>query len=220
MPAPELNFSAEEILTTTRSVRKRLDTSRPVERSVIEKCMRIALQAPNGSNRNTWRWIIVDDPALVARIGELYELSFSDYEQVLAQEMGDNYVESSNTRTEKLNQSVLHLKAAMGKMPALLIPLMPGRPDGLHHFRQATMWGSIVQAVWSFFLALRMEGLGSAWTTVGLYREREIAELLDVPFDEYSQVGLFPIAYTLGADFKKGWRAPLEEVMSYNRFES
>jgi nitroreductase len=103
-------------------------------------------------------------------------------------------------------------------MPAILIPLMPGRPDGKSVVEQAAMWGSIVQAVWSFFLALRSRGLGSCWATVTTRREREIAKLLGIPYDRYTQVGMFPVAYTIGTDFKPAWRKPVAEVLSYNRF--
>jgi nitroreductase len=104
-------------------------------------------------------------------------------------------------------------------MPAILIPLMPGRPDGTDVVTQASMWGSIVQAVWSFMLALRARGLGSIWATVTTRREKEIAQLLGIPYEEYTQIGMFPIAYTIGTDFKRAWRKPVSEVLSYNRFE-
>jgi nitroreductase len=100
----------------------------------------------------------------------------------------------------------------------MLIPLMRGRPDGKAVPEQAPMWGSIVQAVWSFFLALRSRGLGSVWATVSLRRENEIAEILGIPVDQYTQVGLFPIAYTIGTDFRKAWRKPVSEVLTYNQF--
>jgi len=105
-----------------------------------------------------------------------------------------------------------------GKVPAMLIPLMPGRPEGKSVPEQGAMWGSIIQATWSFFLALRERGLGSVWMSAGIRREREVAELLGIPFDEYTQIGWFPIAYTIGTDFKKAWRKPVSEVRSFNKF--
>jgi nitroreductase len=105
------------------------------------------------------------------------------------------------------------------RVPAILIPLMQGRPEGKSVIVQANMWGSILQAVWSFFLALRERGLGSAWVTMPLVREKEIAEMLQIPFDKYTQVGFFPIAYTQGTDFRRAWRKPVSEVLSYNGFE-
>jgi nitroreductase len=175
----KLGLSADELLTTTRAVRRRLDVTRPVPREVLEECLEIALQAPNGSNRNTWRWVIIDDPQMIAKLADEY-------------------------------------KAAMGLLNDG--SLMPGRPDGTDVVMQASMWGSIIQAVWSFMLALRERGLGSIWATVTSRREREIAELLGIPFEEYTQVGFFPIAYTEGTQFKKAWRKPVSEVLSYNTF--
>jgi nitroreductase len=212
----KLGLSLDEALTTTRAVRKRLDVTRPVPRAVLEECLELALQAPNGANRNEWRWIIVDDPALVAKLAEEYRAAMG----VLwdGQRRGDPSVTAGVPHEDKLMESAFSLAEKLDKVPAILIPLMPGRPDGKSLPEQAPMWGSIVQAVWSFFLALRERGLGSVWTTVASRREKEIAELLGVPFDEYTQVGLFPIAYTIGTDFKKAWRKPVSEVLSYNRF--
>jgi nitroreductase len=103
-------------------------------------------------------------------------------------------------------------------MPAFLLPLMPGTVEGRSAVEQAAMWGSIVQAGWSFMLALRERGLGSLWATVSTRRTREIFEILGVPQDAYTLVGTFPIAYTLGTDFRPGPRAPLGDVLSYNGF--
>ncbi|MFC3172821.1 nitroreductase family protein [Novosphingobium bradum] len=210
---PKLGLTADQLLSTTRSVRKRLDISRPVERAVIEECLNLALQAPNGGNRNLWRWIVVDDPAKVAAIGAQYKAMFDQPLSARSEPIPDNV-----ERFDLVHDSVRALVEKIDHMPALLIPLMPGRAEGKTPMQQAVMWGSIVQAVWSFFLALRERGLGSAWTTVSLGREREIAEILGIPFESYTQVGLFPIAYTQGTDFKPAWREPLAEVLDYNGF--
>ena len=105
------------------------------------------------------------------------------------------------------------------RCPALLVPLFRGRTERAGVFLQASLWGSILQPTWSFFLALRARGLGSAWTTGHLFREKQMAELLGVPIDLYTQVGLFPIAYTLGTDFKPAYRKPVSEVVGWNQFE-
>jgi nitroreductase len=208
----KLNLSVDEVLTTTRTVRKRLDLSRPVPRAIIEECLELALQAPNGSNLNVWRWIIVDDRATIAAIAGLYKAGLEVYAK-------DHYRANSGVPDEaKLMDSAMTLLRVMDRVPSMLVPLMPGRVEGKNASDQAVMWGSIVQAVWSFCLALRERGLGSAWTTVTLEREKEMAELLGIPFEQYTQVGLFPIAYTLGTDFKKAWRKPVSEVLSYNKF--
>jgi nitroreductase len=202
----------DETLTTTRAVRKRLDVTRPVPRAVIEECLDLALQAPNGSNRNTWRWIIVDEPAMVEKLAAEYNAIFAENQQP------GRRAPIGIPREDRLMESAMSLGDKLAAMPAILVPLMPGRPEGKSAMEQAVMWGSIVQAVWSFMLALRSRGLGSVWTTVALQREREIARLLGVPFGDYAQVGLFPIAYTIGTDFKRAWRKPLAEVLSYNGF--
>jgi nitroreductase len=119
---------------------------------------------------------------------------------------------------DKLYDSAHALTEKFDRMPAILIPLMPGRVEGKTLPEQAPMWGSIIQAVWSFMLALRERGLGSTWVTATTRREREIGELLGIPVDQYSHVGMFPVAYTIGTDFKRAWRKPVSEVLTYNRF--
>jgi len=208
----KLNLSVDEVLTTTRTVRKRLDLSKPVPRAVIEECLELALQAPNGSNLNVWRWIVVDDRATIAAIAGLYKAGLEAYAT-------DHYRANAGVPDEgKLMDSAMTLLRVMDRVPAMLVPLMPGRVEGKNASDQAVMWGSIVQAVWSFCLALRERGLGSAWTTVTLEREQDMADVLGIPFEQYTQVGLFPIAYTLGTDFKRAWRKPVSEVLSYNKF--
>jgi nitroreductase len=204
------------VLTTTRAVRKRLDVSRPVPRALLEECLELALQAPNGSNRNEWRWIIVDDKAMITKLALEYRAAMGILWD--GQRQGQPSVTIGVPREDKLLESAFSLAETLDKVPAMLVPLMHGRTDGKGVVEQASSWGSIIQAVWSFFLALRERGLGSAWTTVALRREKEIAELLGIPFDQYTQVGLFPVAYTVGTDFKKAWRKPVSEVLSYNKF--
>ena len=212
----KLGLSVDEVLTTTRAVRKRLDVTRPVPREILEECLEIALQAPNGSNRNTWRWIIVDDPEMVARLADEYKAAMGLLNTGAMPT--PNPLDSGVPGEDKILESAMALVEKLDRMPAILIPLMPGRPDGKGLVEQASMWGSIVQAVWSFMLALRERGLGSIWATVTTRREKEIAELLGIPHEEYTQVGFFPIAYTVGTEFKKAWRRPVSEVLSYNRF--
>ncbi|MDP6977912.1 MAG: nitroreductase family protein [Myxococcota bacterium] len=214
-----LDLSPDEVLTTTRAVRKRLDYDRKVERKTIEDCLRIALQAPNGGNMNSWRWIVIDDPALIARVADLYRGGMDDYISTF-DEAG--YPGAGVEGADRIETSTMHLRENFHRLPALLLPLIPGRTDGDggpgHVFYQASQWGSVIQAVWSFMLALRTRGLGSAWTTAHLWRERELAELLGVPHEIYMQVGLFPIAYTLGTDFKPAHREPIEQVVGWNGF--
>jgi nitroreductase len=208
----KLNLSVDDVLSTTRSVRKRLDVSRPVPRALIDECLELALQAPNGINQNSWRWIVVDDPATVAKLGALYKQVVAESSQTLTSHVvgvpgEDKVIESAMSLLEKIE-----------KMPAILIPLAAGRPEGKSPPEQAALYGSIIQATWSFFLALRERGLGSAWLSAGTRREKEAAEILGIPIDRYVQIGWFPIAYTIGTEFKKAWRRPVSEVRSYNKF--
>lgn len=216
----QLDLTADQLLSTTRSVRKRLDTSRRVPRELIEECLRLAVQAPNGSNMNAWRWIVVDDPALVRAVAALYRKGYERLMTKLGDAVGSNYAGAQIPGAESIHQSVDELLQRMAEVPALVIPLMDGRPEGKDAFEQACMWGSIVQAVWSLFLALRARGLGSAWTTMHILQEQETAQLLGIPFDRYTQVGLFPVAYTLGTDFKPAWRKPVDEVVGWNAFKA
>lgn len=214
-----LDLTFDQVLTTTRSVRKRLDFERPVSRELISECLELAFQAPNGSNMNTWRWVVIDDAKTVAAAAAIYNAGLDDYIESLGESVGENFMGAKVPRYEEISQSVDHLRANMHRSPALLLPLFAGRTEGAPVFLQASMWGSIVQAVWSFFLALRARGLGSAWTTGHLYRENEMAELLGVPVDSYTQVGLFPIAYTLGTDFRPAYRKSASEVVGWNQFQ-
>lgn len=213
-----LNLSADELLTTTRSVRKRLDFDRPVSRAIIEECLELALQAPNGSNMNTWRWVIVDDPGLVAKMSALYGAGIDDFVATLGDSVGDNYAGADIPGFAAIDQSVDHLRVNMHRSPVLLLPLMSGRVERGNAFSRGSAYGSIIQATWSFFLALRERGLGSAWTTAHLWREQEMAELLGIPYEHFTQIGLFPVAYTQGTQFKRAYRKPVSEVASWNGF--
>tara|TARA_B100000767_G_scaffold119274_1_gene113815 strand:+ start:991 stop:1641 length:651 start_codon:yes stop_codon:yes gene_type:complete len=215
-----LELDAKQLLTTTRSVRKRLDFTKSISRGLLEDCLKLALQAPNGSNMNTWQWLIIDDKNTISSIAKIYNDAMDDYVALLGDAVGDNYMGADIPGFEKINQSVDYLRENLTQAPAILIPLMSGRVENAGVFMQASSYGSIIQAVWSFFLALRSHGLGSAWTTAHLWREQELAELLGIPFEKYTQVGLFPIAYTIGTDFKPAYRKPVEEVLSWNHFNS
>jgi nitroreductase len=214
-----LELTPDELLTTTRTVRRRLDLGRAVARGVIEECLAIALQAPNGSNANSWRWLAVDDRATIRELARLYNQGLDDF---VASFGARGYDPGGGVPGfDRLAASTQHLRDHFHELPAVLVPLVAGRTDGrgAHVFHQASLWGSIVQAIWSFMLALRARGLGSAWTTGHLWREREVAELLGIPHERYMQAGLFPVAYTLGTKFRPAWRRPVAEVLRWNAFE-
>ena len=206
----KLGLTADEVLTTTRAVRKRLDLARPVEREVLLECIEIAHQAPTGSNTQGWRWIFIDDPAKKAAIADYYRANYFPY-------INDPNRPQINAQGERILSSSTYLAEHLEEVPVLVIPLVAGRLDiGTPTFVQASAWGSILPAVWSFLLALRERGLGSAWTTLHLPNEREVADLLAVPFDRYTQAGLFPVAYTVGTDFKPAERVPAEKFVHWN----
>ena len=210
-----LDLTTDELLTTTRSVRRRLDLERPVPRAVVEECLTLALQAPNGSNRQMWRWIAIDDPELRAAIASEYAGAMADYARELqASGGGDDF---SSPEALRIGASVYHLRDQLHRVPVLVIPLVAGRLDGASTFLQASLWGSILPAAWSFMLALRSRGLGSAWTTVHLHRERRVAEILGVSFERWTQAGLLPVAYTQGTAFRPGRRRPVQDVLRWNR---
>ncbi len=214
-----LNLSADEVLTTTRSVRKRLDFDKPVDRSIVLECLDIALQAPTGSNTQGWQWMVIEDDAKKKAIAELYAKNFNAYAQQPGREFGEG--DTRTERRELVRSSAQYLCDNFERAPYLVIPLIEGRLDeGLNSFAQASQWGSILPAVWSFMLALRERGLGSAWTTLHLPDEKAAAEILEIPYDSYTQAGLFPVAYTIGTDFKLAKRLPAAELTHWDTFGS
>lgn len=213
-----LNLTADEVLTTTRSVRKRLDLERPVEREVVEECLELALQAPTGSNTQGWQWMFVTDPDKKKVIADYYGANYDVYTNRAEQPTyGDD--DPRTAQRPKIMDSSMYLREHFHEVPIMLIPCISGgaRLDkGTPTFGQASAWGSILPAVWSFMMALRSRGLGSAWTTLHLPNEREVADLLGIPFDTVTQAGLFPIAYTKGTDFKLAKRLPAAELSHWD----
>jgi nitroreductase len=213
-----LGLSSDELLSTTRSVRKRLDFARPVPRDLVETCAQLAFQAPNGSNQQGWAWVFVDDPSTRAALADLYRQGLQDH---LARDRTGEVEPDRTAATQKrISTSVAYLLEHMQDVPVLLVPAVARRYGDRSTFQQASKWGSILPAVWSFMLALRSRGLGSAWTTLSLYREKEMGELLGLPVGEWTQAGLFPVAYTIGTDFKPGDREASESLIRWNRWSS
>ena len=209
-----LDLSVDELLTTTRSVRKRLDFEKPVSRDVVMECLELALQAPTGSNAQGWQWVFVDDPAKKKALADIYRANATPYLDQPKPERGD----IRDQQMDSVMNSAMYLNEHFEEAPVLMIPCLEGRPDGAPAGMSASYWGSLLPAVWSFMLALRSRGLGSAWTTLHLIGEgeKQAAEILGIPFDEYSQGGLFPIAYTKGTEFKPAKRLPAEQLTHWN----
>ena len=196
--------SVDELLTTTRAVRKRLDLTRPVGREVILECLRLAMQAPTASNAQDWRWLVITDADKRAAIAEIYR------------SIGDQYLAyaaatESDPQTQRVYQSALNLTETLAQVPVHVIPCLQRRIDGHDLLGAASAWASIIPAGWSFLLALRSRGLGSVWTTMHLAKEREVAELLGIPAT-VTQAALFPVAYTIGTDFRPAARPPAETI--------
>ncbi|MGH9132859.1 MAG: nitroreductase family protein [Ilumatobacteraceae bacterium] len=211
-----LNLTADELLTTTRSVRKRLDFDKPVERSIVEECIEIAIQAPTGSNRQGWHWIVIEDPDKRKALADIYADNFESYRAAAPPTYAEG--DTRGERQDAVRDSAVYLAENFHRAPMLLIPCIDGRLDNLPSFATASAWGSLLPAVWSFMLALRERGLGSAWTTIHMMRggEQKAAELLGIPFDNVSQGGLFPIAYTMGTEFKPAKRQPVADIVHWD----
>jgi nitroreductase len=211
-----LQLSADELLTTTRSVRKRLDFDRPVEREIVEECLEIALQAPTGGNRQGWHWVFVEDPQTKQAIADIYAANFEVYASSPFPQWDEG--DTRRDRQVAVKDSATYLAENFQHAPLLLVPCIEGRIDNVAAMWSASAWGSLFPAVWSFMLALRERGMGSSWTTIHMMNdgERQVAELLGIPDDKVTQGGLFPIAYTKGTDFKPAKRQPIADVMHWD----
>ncbi|HEU0304101.1 MAG TPA: nitroreductase family protein [Gaiellaceae bacterium] len=207
-----LELTPDELLSTTRAVRRRLDLERPVERSVLEECLRLAQQAPVASYQENWHFVVVTDGEKRAALGELWRRFAVRY---LGGQRPDPGVELPRG-TRRLLDSVWHLIDHIGDVPVHVIPCIEGRTDGKNVPQQASRFGTIVPAVWSFMLAARTRGLGTCWTTFHLAHEQEAAEVLGIPYDEVMQVALVPVAYTIGTDFRPARRKPLDAIVHWD----
>lgn len=205
--------STDHLLTTTRSVRKRLDFTRPVPRDVIEKCLEIALQAPTGSNSQNWHFVVVTDAMKRKALADLYRTGWAFYTQMPRPEIPADDPRAS--QLPRVVDSAQYLTDHLHEAPVMIVPCIEGRVESMPQFAQASTYGSILPAVWSLMLALRSRGLGSAWTTIHLMHEKEAAALLGIP-DTWTQAALLPIAYFTGHDFKPAKRLPLAKVVSWD----
>jgi nitroreductase len=209
-----LNLSIDEVLTTTRSVRKRLDLEKPVPREVLTECLELAIQAPTGSNAQEWQWVFVEDADKKKAIADIYRANATPYLDQPKPQRGDIRDEQSGSVTG----SAKYLNEHFHEVPVMLIPCLRGRAENSPVGSSASFWASLFPAAWSFMLALRSRGLGSTWTTLHLAGdgERQAAEVLGIPYEKYSQGGLFPIAYTKGTDFRPAKRLPVETIMHWD----
>jgi len=204
----------DEVLATTRAVRRRLDLDRPVEREVLEDCLRLAQQAPTAAYREDWHFVVATDATTRAALGELWRKSARAYLARRPHAAAGALLPG----TRPLVRSVAHLVRHIGEAPVHVIPCIEGRTDGKPAPAQASRWGTIAPAAWSFMLAARARGLGSVWTTFHLRYEREAAELLGIPYDDVMQAALIPVAYTVGKDFRPARRKPLDTMAHWERW--
>jgi nitroreductase len=207
------DLTPDELLATTRAVRKRLDLTRPVEREVLEGCLRLAQQAPTASYAQNWHFVVVTDAGERAALGELWRAVAGSYLKRRAAAAAADPV------IARLGDAVRYLAEHIHEVPVHVVPCVEGRTDGAPAVAQASRWASIVPAAWSFMLAARARGLGTVWTTFHLRHEREAAEILGIPFDRVMQAALIPVAYTVGTDFRPAPRRPLESMVHWDRWD-
>ncbi|MEZ5595485.1 MAG: nitroreductase family protein [Pseudomonadales bacterium] len=202
----------DELLSTTRAVRKRLDLNRPVPRELIMDCLELAVQAPTGSNSQTWRWVVVDDASKRKALADLYRKGAEGYLKAA----GEQAESGGDAQTKRVFSSAIYLMDHLAEVPVHLIPCVEGRPpEGTPMVMLGGLYGSIFPAVWSFQLAARSRGLGTALTTLHLLHEKEAAEVLGLP-DNVMQVALLPVAFTKGTDFKRAARPPVADITHWN----
>ena len=214
--APLLPLTLDELLTTTRAVRKRLDLSRPVEREVILECLAIAQQAPTASNMQNWHFVVVTDPGKRAALAKIYRKGWDLY---LTMPNAAPNLHFANPAHDAMHTRIMATVPPFIEhfhdIPVYVIPCLSGRSDGQPAVIQSALWGTIAPAAWSFMLAARARGLGTVWTSLHLFFEEEAAQVLGIPYAEVMQACLIPVAYTQGTRFKPGWREPLETMIHW-----
>ncbi len=200
----------DQLLLTTKQVRKRLDFDRAVPREVLLECIDIASRAPMGGNLQRNKWLIVEDPDLKMAVAELYRKNAEPYFEASEQTPTDE-------RGGRVSSSARYLSDRMHEVPAMVIPLRLDRVEQADQGSQAGFYGSVLPGVWSFQLALRSRGLGSCWTTLHLGSEAEVGELLGIP-DTVTQAALLPVGYYTGDSFSVTPRRPAAEITFIDRW--
>ena len=221
-PHERLGLSVHEVLTTTRSVRRRLDLDRPVDDELIKECLEYAVQAPTGSNRQGWRFVVVTDPEKRAGLADLYRQGWERYvgmaESAAALATDEN--SEGGTQQMRVMRSAAYLAENMHRVPAMVIPCLPGRIDR-SGFGATSSLASIIPSAWSFMLGARERGLGTCWTTIHLMFEEEASTLLNIPYETVSQVALITVGHTIGTDFQPATReGGADAVTSWNGWEA
>lgn len=218
-----LDLSPDELLSTTRAVRKRLDFERDVPMPVIRECLEMAMQAPTGSNAQGWHFVVVTDEERKKGLAEIYRKAFAMYPDMPFSAHNVHKDDPSMADIQaRIVSSAEYLAANFEKAPVLLVPCIEGRVEAvgppLATLAQASIYGSILPAVWSFMLAARARKLGTCWTTLHLWFEEEAAQILGIPYAEVTQCALIPVAYTKGTSFRPGPRKPLEGILHVDQW--
>ena len=201
--------SVDQALTTTRAVRLRLDLERPVDHQILLDCIDVAEQAPSGGNQGSRRWVIVREQKLKDELARIYLESAGRW----MIESRDNMAGTGHPQ-ERVMASAAHLAEHLAEVPAIVIPTIIGVHDGSG---RPGLFDSVIQSVWSFCVALRARGLGTAWTTASLSRQDEVAELLGIP-DGMTQIAMIPVAWTKGTEFRRAPRYPARQITYLDGF--
>ena len=199
----------DTVLATTRAVRKRLDLERPVDNQLLLDCIDLAEQAPTGGNLGSRRWIVVRDRAVKEQLAEVYRDTAGEFMSTTAERL-----RGTGHPQEKVMASASYLVDHLAEVPAIVIPTIIGRHDG---GSRPGLFDSVVQAAWSFCLALRARGLGSTWVTAALQDEDRVKEILGIPA-HMTEIVMLPVAWTKGTDFKRAPRLPAREITYFDRF--
>ena len=213
---PEIG--AQELITTTRAVRLRLDLDREVDPALIEASVADALQAPQGSNLMRTEFVVVRDPDRIARIGRIYREEF------------DRFYRSSDTglfkrvdpdprhaaQNRRTRDSAEHLAHVMGRVPAIVLPCLTPRLTEGDVLTAKHRLATVYPTVWNFMLAARLRGLGTCWTGMTLEREAEVAEIVGMDHTQVEQVCMIPVAHHTGTRFRPAWRPPAAEFIHWD----
>jgi nitroreductase len=201
--------AVDRILMTTRSVRRRIDFTRPIEPEVLEACIACAVQAPTGINREAWRFVVVTEAGRKARLADLYRSAFDELGERIRVELR----EGGGTRPP-LRSSYQSLADRLQEFPALVLVCSLGRPEP-DLARQVAFFGSVLPAAWSLMLALRARGIGATWTSLLAQRERETREILEIP-DDVTPTVMLPVGYLREAKLRPAERRAPHEVTYWN----
>jgi nitroreductase len=199
----------DEVLATTRAVRRRLDLERPVDNQLLLDCIDLAEQAPTGGNLGSRRWIIVREQRVKDQLGELYRETALPFMSTAAERL-----QGTGHPSEKVMASAAYLAEHLAEVPAIVIPTIIGKHDG---GGRPGLFDSVIQAAWSFCLALRARGLGTTWVTAALQDTARVKETLGIP-EHMTEIVLLPVAYTKGTDFKRAPRHPARAITYFDRF--